>query len=1271
MKKTGTIALICALALSLMNAPAAGAWAVLPDGGTPGHGVHMAQGEQTAAVEEDTGLLYEDEEALSRLLGELPSTITEAQAEEAGHILRLKEEEPDLNTVIFQNRDGTRTAYQYAYPVKYIENGTIKDKSNRIISSDKAGYAYENEANEIKTYYPERLGNKGARLEYEGYAVELTPQIRGGGAAYSLFGWGSLQAAQVIEEITPAADGVHYSGALGAGAALRYTPTLTGFKEDIILSSYQGENEFSFVLKTNGLLLEEIGGNWYLIDEDTEEAVIELGEIYIYDSFSGITAAAEGVENVHETYGELGAEEIERGEEYIITVTAPEEYLEAGSTVYPVYIDPTFNVVSTYIQDTHISSGYPGNNYNTSALLNLGYGSSSKVTRMLIKFTNLVNGQPNPGVNSTNINSATYHMYCTSSYTSNPYVDVYMINPTGTAWEAAAATWNNASSSTFSNATLVSSTQVGNKGWYEFDMTQAYIRWFQQLRHNGMLLKMRVESSTENYWRQFASATYSDSSKLPYLTVVYNEPASLEINPNPIQLYTGETYTPSTILSPSGAPYGIMYWSSNNTSVATVDYTTGRITAVSPGTTTIGVVMNTGSVNLSASCTLTVLSGTPPLISGSEYYLFNNWSCKPSMIKDGSMTDGTKVWQMDWKASSAPSMKWKAIRLYNGYYLFRPLNSSTLAMSAYTTTVTVKNIGTNNSAADVPTHAQWRITKYTDGTVKLSPRSSLSLCMQTNRANNGASEDIILASSTPAYAYYRLVKTSDYVPTTGISIPANIYLLKNGVYTFTPTVTPSNATFKKYGWEKQNADIAQISDSTGNKVTGQGEGTAWVRARCLDTNITGTSTVTVHFLEDNAEYYLYNQDKDLNLGVDNQTSVNSYIWCEIDEYSHTQRFIFESVNYSSDYVYIRNVSSGLYLGVEGDSEMHDAALKLYNKNANSDGQKFLVSYSNNGYIHIMPKTGSETNPQKIISPKNALINGNMVCQRNIDVSNLSGEWKLDKRIMPSGSEIPYNPSIWNNNSVIKNNANCYSYAFNNQTQNMQPGTLSIYADLSLAEQMQAVGQVIQSASTFEYAVEEDAKELGLVFEKINRNDFESCPDGSYIIALVLDPGIDYHFYRQNPDGTWSHKRGLTFVYNSDDKNNIIFEPEYCDRNYYDTDWQEPNYSVLVGYYRVTPINNIYATNDIVINSLQSYIKESLVFDSTKVDLPDISDLDNIAVNMKFSDITKYIGLPQKSLTSGMLSADYYLNNGDIARIYYYNDEMGVLRAWKIMINERP
>ena len=53
---------------------------------------------------------------------------------------------------------------------------------------------------------------------------------------------------------------------------------------------------------------------------------------------------------------------------------------------------------------------------------------------------------------------------------------------------------------------------------------------------------MCVESATENYWRQFASATYSDSSKLPYVKVIYDEPVSIEINPEAMRLYVGETY---------------------------------------------------------------------------------------------------------------------------------------------------------------------------------------------------------------------------------------------------------------------------------------------------------------------------------------------------------------------------------------------------------------------------------------------------------------------------------------------------------------------------------------------------------------------------------------------------------------------------------------------------------------------------------------------------------------------------------------------------------
>lgn len=36
-----------------------------------------------------------------------------------------------------------------------------------------------------------------------------------------------------------------------------------------------------------------------------------------------------------------------------------------------------------------------------------------------------------------------------------------------------------------------------------------------------------------------------------------------------------------------------------------------------------------------------------------------------------------------------------------------------------------------------------------------------------------------------------------------------------------------------------------------------------------------------------------------------------------------------------------------------------------------------------------------------------------------------------------------------------------------------------------------------------------------------------CPAGQCLVALAVDPGVDYHWYRKNADGTWSHKPGQT------------------------------------------------------------------------------------------------------------------------------------------------
>ena len=185
-------------------------------------------------------------------------------------------------------------------------------------------------------------------------------------------------------------------------------------------------------------------------------------------------------------------------------------------------------------------------------------------------------------------------------------------------------------------------------------------------------------------------------------------------------------------------------------------------------------------------------------------------------------------------------------------------------------------------------------------------------------------------------------------------------------------------------------------------------------ARCLDTNITGTCTVNVHFLEEGKDYLLRNANSDLIMGVDDQTASGSYLWQEKSAFFDSQKFSFESVSKTAGpYLYIKNTNSGLYLGVENNSTAHDAAVKLYAKNTGASGQQFKITRTSGEKIQIMPKTGESGSPKRVLSPKNgALVNYNMVCQRNIDSSNITHEWYIEE---PKYEYIPLEgqqQSLW-------------------------------------------------------------------------------------------------------------------------------------------------------------------------------------------------------------------------------------------------------------------
>jgi len=122
----------------------------------------------------------------------------------------------------------------------------------------------------------------------------------------------------------------------------------------------------------------------------------------------------------------------------------------------------------------------------------------------------------------------------------------------------------------------------------------------------------------------------------------------------------------------------------------------------------------------------------------------------------------------------------------------------------------------------------------------------------------------------------------------------------------------------------------------------------------------------------------------------------------------------------------------------------------------------------------------------------------------------------------------YHPGFWNNDATIRLNNNCYNYGNNKRTDTFaQPGKASGHppndmtcADVSAAAISDGI-EALPASGT--------------------------CPDTQDKIALVVDPGTDYHWYRLDSDGMWTHKPGGTQATNLDNSNNPISNPETADR----------------------------------------------------------------------------------------------------------------------------
>ena len=122
------------------------------------------------------------------------------------------------------------------------------------------------------------------------------------------------------------------------------------------------------------------------------------------------------------------------------------------------------------------------------------------------------------------------------------------------------------------------------------------------------------------------TVTTQDGSHTATCAVTVTQPVTgVTLDPTSLSLFTGDTATLTATVEPENATNKNVTWSSDDTSVATVD-ATGKVTAVSAGTATITVT--TVDQSKTATCEVTVAAATVPVtgvtLSQNEAHLYYN-----------------------------------------------------------------------------------------------------------------------------------------------------------------------------------------------------------------------------------------------------------------------------------------------------------------------------------------------------------------------------------------------------------------------------------------------------------------------------------------------------------------------------------------------------------------------------------------------------------------------------------------------------------------------
>lgn len=437
--------------------------------------------------------------------------VDEEQFESKRFVERIAEQE-DLNSYVFKNEEGFYTAYFFSENVKYVDTaGKIVEK-DLTITPLRNGYSTAK--SDIDVFFPSDP-SIGVSIGYKDYSVTMKPQFDTRGVS-----------AHKEEKA------ISYKGLYGNETNLRYTPTLSGIKEDIILEKYTGKTEYKFTLITNGLSLVEVNGRYHLSNGKGGRAIFNLGEVVSYDAEGRISL------------GQMIVKVIKEAQQYEITISVDEEFLTASDTVYPVTIDPIITVSDSLsgagaIQDASIFSARPNSTHGSYEYNRLGTPSSDYgVGRTVVRLSGLTSSSAYTSITASQITRVTFYAKEGTGTTSR-YINLYPLN--NTSWTESGVTWNNVGTY---NTSVNFGANMASAQLTAFDITNLVKGW-----KNGTYSAQAgfiMMSNSESYNKAFVASEHSDTTRRPYVEMVYEPKVEMDF-PESVDITLGTSYSISIV----------------------------------------------------------------------------------------------------------------------------------------------------------------------------------------------------------------------------------------------------------------------------------------------------------------------------------------------------------------------------------------------------------------------------------------------------------------------------------------------------------------------------------------------------------------------------------------------------------------------------------------------------------------------------------------------------------------------------------------------------